>query len=251
MSQISVSTARFSATSALDSGGLVKGVSVISAGEAKGHDLFIDEASLRGFLSAATARGPGGVQVKLEHSSGIDKIIGAIKNFRIDGQQLRGDMQLLKSHPFYQRATELIANQPQSFGLSVAFNFTAEEIGGRKFARPTYLWSVDLVDHPAANPGGLFSSSPNLDRLKITADFIARFSEADAQRVLSLPDDEQVSEMQRMLALPMTPLERVELEFRRQLNSRQQSKPDPAIAALSGLAKTEAIFKQQLDRRKK
>ena len=154
-----ISTAEFRAASPVDGNGLVVGVSVLTEGEAKGHGIYIDRASIES--AHRIAKGfAGGVKVKMEHSYGVDKIIGALRSFRIDGRQLRADLHLLMSHPAFQFLKELISQQPTTFGLSISFSFVPERIEKKDFVRFEDIYSVDIVDRPAANPGGLFSVGP-------------------------------------------------------------------------------------------
>jgi hypothetical protein len=136
--------------------GVIRGVSVITTGEAKGHGVFIDAKSLQTFLSAAQAR-PGGVPVKMDHGTGFYHIVGKLENFRIDGESLRADLHLLKTHEQYPRILEMASTMAEAFGLSVSSVATGEQIDGKEYLRCDELNSVDLVDRPAANPTGLFS----------------------------------------------------------------------------------------------
>ena len=144
--------------SAVTSGGVVKGVSILTGGvEAIGHGIHTDATTLKQLLSVAS-KFKDGVKVRAGHVSGVDRIIGMVRNFRIDGNHVRGDLHLLRSHPAYSHTMEVIQTQPGNIGLSISFSGTPEEIGGKKFVRVDDLLAVDLVDFPAANPGGMFSS---------------------------------------------------------------------------------------------
>jgi hypothetical protein len=144
--------------------GTILGVSVISEGEAKGHDLFIDATTIQQVMAAAQ-QFKDGLQVKIDHWSGFDGIVGVLKNFDIDGTQLRGDLHLLENHDARARILEMAETMPSSFGLSIAFSGEHEEKDvdseagtiKARFARCTEIYSADLVDSPAANPTGLFS----------------------------------------------------------------------------------------------
>jgi hypothetical protein len=144
--------------------GTILGVSVISEGEAKGHSLFIDATTLAQVKAAAELFADG-LQVKIDHWSGFDGIVGVLKNFTIDGQQLRADLSLLQTHDARERILEMSETMPGSFGLSIAFSGDPEEIEmateagpvTSRFARCLEIYSADLVDSPAANPTGLFS----------------------------------------------------------------------------------------------
>lgn len=156
--KLELSTPSFNLRSNVDRNGLVRGVSVITANvEAKGHGMYTDAKTLSTTLSVASAFKEG-VKVKMDHSHGIDRIVGSISNFRIEGQQLRGDLQLLTSHPAYPTIAELIQRQPSTIGLSISFSMTTEEINKKRFIRVDDLFSCDLVENPACNPSGLLST---------------------------------------------------------------------------------------------
>lgn len=142
-------------------GDLIKDVSVITAGvEAIGHGIHTDAKTLTTLLAVASGF-KGGVKVKLNHGSSVSDIIGTISGFRIDGQQLRGDLKLLKSSPHFDYVKELIATMPHAVGMSIHFSYTTEDRDEKKFVRIVDLFSCDLVDRPAANPSGLFGAGSN------------------------------------------------------------------------------------------
>jgi len=138
--------------------GVLRGVSVITEGEAKGHALQIDAKTLQQVKACAETYSDG-LRVKMDHYTGIDAMVGVLKNFAIDGAQLRADMHLLKSHSDFEKIMEMAETMPGAFGLSIAFSGTPE--GGDddtlRFARCSEIYSCDIVDIPAANPTGLFS----------------------------------------------------------------------------------------------
>lgn len=137
--------------------GIIFGVSVITEGEALGHGFKIDATTLAGVLSCASAFADG-VRVKIEHGTGFESIVGTLRDFRIEGPQLRADLHLIVSHEKTPSILEMAEKMPGGFGLSIAFSGKSETIDGAKLARCSELYSVDLVDMPAANPGGLFSA---------------------------------------------------------------------------------------------
>jgi hypothetical protein len=133
-------------------------VSVITVGEAKGHGMLIDAQTLVEVKAAAETYA-GGLKVKTDHYTGFNEIVGTLKNFRIDGDQLRADLYLLKNHDATARILEMAELMPDTFGLSISFTGEHEESGDDLvFARCTEIYSADLVDAPAANPTGLFSA---------------------------------------------------------------------------------------------
>lgn len=149
--------------------GVILGVSVITIGEAKGHGVYIDQKSLESYLSAAINR-QGGVPVKMDHGTGFYHIVGKLENFRVDGDSLRADLHLLKSHEQFERIVEMAETMADSFGLSVSSVANSEKIDGKEYLRCEELNSVDLVDRPAANPNGLFRESVDSRAKDIMAD---------------------------------------------------------------------------------
>jgi hypothetical protein len=156
---------------------VIAGVSVITVGEAKGHEMSIDERTLEQVKRAAETYS-GGLKVKTDHYTGFDNIVGTLKNFVIDGDQLRADLHLLKNHEATARILEMAELMPDTFGLSISFSGDHEKGSeGTTFARCEEIYSADLVDTPAANPTGLFSAKVDsklnyMDEQKI-ADAIA------------------------------------------------------------------------------
>ena len=127
----------------------------------------IDEKTLLQVKAAAETYS-GGLKVKTDHYSGFNEIVGALKNFTIDGDQLRADLFLLKNHDATARIIEMAELMPDTFGLSISFSGDHEEDGDTTFARCSEIYSADLVDTPAANPTGLFSAK--VDSMKTVMD---------------------------------------------------------------------------------
>jgi hypothetical protein len=135
---------------------LIMGVSVITEGDALGHGVMIDAMSLATIKEHAMMKA-NGVKVMLDHDDGIENTIGVMRNFAIEGIQLRADLQLLKAHSETPLIIEMAETMPELFGMSISFSGTLEEIGGVYYVRCEELYSIDIVDMPAANPSGLFS----------------------------------------------------------------------------------------------
>lgn len=166
--------------------GVIHGVSVITEGEAEGHDLWIDEATITKLKELCK----GSVKVKINHpkkgeSPPFQSTAGNLENFYIDGRQLRADLHLLKSDEFYDKIVEMSEKMPEDFGLSVRIEQEVEKKDGKEFCRPLSIESVDLVDAPAANPNGLFSKPADMegycncgkDGCKKCADYAKKLSE--------------------------------------------------------------------------
>jgi hypothetical protein len=135
---------------------IIEGVSVISVGEAKGHGLFVDAQTLREVKACAESYA-GGVKVNLDHGAGIRDIVGFCDNFRIIGDKLVADLNLLQNAERRDYVLEIAEKLPDTFGISIAFSGPVREIDGKRFASCAELYSADLVQTPAANPTGLFS----------------------------------------------------------------------------------------------
>lgn len=141
----------------------ITGVSVITVGEARGHGMQVDEKTLQQVKEAAETY-IGGLKVKTDHYTGFNEIVGTLKNFTIDGDQLRADLYLLKNHDATPRILEMAELMPDTFGLSISFSGQHEEQGETVFARCSEIYSADLVDAPAANPTGLFSAKVDSEK---------------------------------------------------------------------------------------
>lgn len=163
---------------------IIAGVSVITVGEAKGHGMLIDEQTLMQVKAAAETY-MGGLKVKTDHYTGFNEIVGALKNFVIDGDQLRADLYLLKNHEATARILEMAELMPDTFGLSISFSGEHQETDDTVFARCSEIYSADLVDTPAANPSGLFSAK--VDSMKKAMDE-KQFAEALAAALSPIND---------------------------------------------------------------
>jgi len=171
--------------------GLIEDVSIITRGEALGHDLFIDQdflSDVAGAINASSAGNRPGLKARFTHpglsSDGVGKKLGRVRNARVDGDQVLADLH------FQHAATKtpdggdladyvmtLAEETPEDFGVSIVFDhdLTALEEhvaahGGEKsyqspdpantnnfvHAQLETLRSADVVDSPAANPEGLF-----------------------------------------------------------------------------------------------
>jgi hypothetical protein len=141
---------------------VVRGVSVVRLGEAKGHDFALDHESLKQIFAVLQAK-PEGVKVRVDHppegsNASVWSNIGFLKNFALEGDRIRADLYLFKSDPRTPKFLEMANMTPGNFGLSIHFQGDVEEIDGKKYLRCKDVFGCDLVDNPAANPSGLFSA---------------------------------------------------------------------------------------------
>jgi len=167
---------------------LIMGVSVITEGDALGHGVMIDAMSLATIKEHAMMKA-NGVKVMLDHDDGIENTIGVMRNFSIEGIQLRADLQLLKAHGETPLIIEMAETMPELFGMSISFSGTLEEIGGVYYVRCEELYSIDIVDMPAANPSGLFSAK--VDSTQNAMDLQAITIELSAEKELRAAAAEQ------------------------------------------------------------
>lgn len=166
----------------------ISGVSVITVGEAKGHGLIIDEQTLMEVKAAAETYS-GGLKVKTDHYTGFNEIVGTLKNFVIDGDQLRADLYLLKNHDATARILEMAELMPDTFGLSISFSGEHQEDGTVVLARCSEIYSADLVDAPAANPTGLFSAKVDSEKKVMDEKQIAEAIAAALAPIVADMDD--------------------------------------------------------------
>ena len=178
--------------------GIISGVSVITAGECAGKHAgtWIDQTTISALLSIS-AGFKDGVKVKLsqseEHDGSVGQIIGTLKAFRIDGDQLRADLHLLKSDENYGKILEMSAKMPEAFGLSVAVDKNYEKKGDKHFLRPTDIYSIDLVEQPAANRG-LFSAK-SMNDIKLAADGKTHEKDCGCKACMSAKEKSELSAM--------------------------------------------------------
>lgn len=140
--------------------GVIHGVSVITEGIAAGWDEHIDAITLSQVMACAREYA-GGLKVVDRHTRGTDSIFstaGALKNFTLDGKQLRADLHILATEPNRDKLLEMAETMPDTFGISIAFSGTSEERDGKRWARCAEIYNAALVDVPAANPTGLFAA---------------------------------------------------------------------------------------------
>jgi len=135
--------------------GLIRGVSLITEGAVLGHNCFADNKTNKTVLEACQKAAR--VKVKQNHGTDVSSIVGYLENFRIEGDQVKADLQLLKSCDQFNYILELAQKLTNHFGLSIAFEPSFETINKKEFVRCNKIYSADIVDSPAANPNGLFS----------------------------------------------------------------------------------------------
>lgn len=173
---------------------IIHGFAVATKGEAKGHDVLLDDLFLNQVVTQG-AMSKAGIKMRFDHpnasNTSMGTSIGRAKNFRRDGDVVRADAHLLKAAEDAPNGNlsgyvmDLAEEDPGLFGSSIAFipdkvEFQLDDKGKpdrtkKPFARLKKLLAADIVDDPAANPDGMFSREDSL-AAKATA-FMTRWSE--------------------------------------------------------------------------
>jgi hypothetical protein len=156
--------------------GILKNVLVVQEGEAKGHNLFLNQEFLENTAKLGNENTKG-IKARFGHpnmcSTALGTYIGRYKNFRKQDTNVVADLYLDKSARIapngnlYDYILELAATNPDMFGSSIAFkpgkstslsvkDQVTEEIIELNYATIESLHAVDLVDEPAAT-NGLFA----------------------------------------------------------------------------------------------
>lgn len=169
--------------------GLIKGLSVITRGEALGHDMWCDGEFLQQVHDAINAAGDAGLKCRFTHPSlsgdGMGKFLGNLKNASLKGDQVFADLHFSEtSHKtpdgdLAEYVMGFAEEDPDKFGSSIVFmhdrkaeevfyaenksedsgDFQSPDPDNKKnfyHVRLKELYGADIVDDPAANPGGLF-----------------------------------------------------------------------------------------------
>lgn len=169
--------------------GLIKNFSVITKGEALGHGMWCDDVFLQQNLDAINAAGEAGLKCRFTHpglsADGLGKFLGKLKNASKKGDQVFCDLHISKNAhktpdgDLADYVMSMAEEDPDEFGSSIVFlhDDKAEELfyvehkneDSGEFKSPDpqnkknyyhvrlkQLFGADMVDDPAANPGGLF-----------------------------------------------------------------------------------------------
>jgi hypothetical protein len=176
--------------------GIIYGLSVVTAGEARGHCVHLDTEFVENTVKLGNKAGKG-IKSRFGHpnmsSSAVGTLLGSVKNFRVsdDGNKALADLHLsetAKSTPngdLFHYVLDLAENDPDKFGTSIVFErgkvyrrkqdgkkvYRYVERDGRPVFNEAYndapapdyieiarLRADDIVDEPAANPSGIFSA---------------------------------------------------------------------------------------------
>lgn len=111
--------------------GLIRGLAVITRGEALGHGEWIDAEFLKQTAAAINASGSKGIKARYTHpddsGDGLGSYLGRVKDARIEGDTVRADLHLASAahnSPDGNLASyvmDLALEDPDAFGESIAF----------------------------------------------------------------------------------------------------------------------------------
>ena len=169
--------------------GVIYGVSAIQAVEALGHGILADATTLKQVEEYGNAA-KNGVKSRYTHpgmsSDGLGKLLGRLRNFRTEGDKTVADLHFAKSSrktpdgDLGDYVMTLAEEDPAALGMSIVFDMQQvwvttdgeevpvsddEEDNDQQYtttmplARVKALMACDVVDEPAANRDGLFSSA--------------------------------------------------------------------------------------------
>lgn len=166
--------------------GIIRNVSVITRGEALGHDGWVDRQFVSDVASAINATETG-IKARFTHpglsADGLGTQVGKLKSARFAQDQTFADLHIIPSAHntpdgnLAEYVSQLATDAPEDFGLSIVFDtdldaqaaFVREHTFNGRFVSPdennknnldhfrlASLRAGDVVDEPAANPGGMF-----------------------------------------------------------------------------------------------
>jgi len=163
-------------------------VSILTVGEAKGHNLLIDQTSLEQAL--AVAQTMKRIKVTMGHGAQVDGILGYIDSFVIKGDRLMGDLTLFSTTQA-QFVQHLATVLPEGFGLSLTFSGVPDEVGGNRYARVSEIYDISVVSTPAANPAGMFSAFTAVDIKNLqmeTSPVVEKIEAAPVVEIIATPE---------------------------------------------------------------
>jgi hypothetical protein len=136
-------------------------VSLMTIGEAEGHGEYVDDVTLKTALEAIQGRK---IKAILDHDDGVLSNVGIWSNFRIEGDQLKGDIEFYRSKPEADLIIEMAEEAGEEFGVSGTIEKFIETIDGKPRIRVSDVRSFDIVNTPATNPNGLYSKPKNYNQ---------------------------------------------------------------------------------------
>jgi hypothetical protein len=192
--------------------GVIRGASAMQAVEALGHEVLADIKTLDQVAALGNAA-KNGIKVRFTHpgmcSDGMGKMLGRMRDFRLEGDKVVGDIHLSDSAAktpdgdLRGYVLDLAEEDPSAFGMSVVVQgdhawpmadgseVIADAkpkgaVGDMPRLRVSKLHAVDVVDEPAANRDGLFSAAFAGTSNEAAAEVFALFDQARARFGLNL-----------------------------------------------------------------
>lgn len=191
--------ASYAAPYGVDDKGVIRGVSICTAGPALGHGVHLDESFIEELVSQASEMKLG-LKARFGHPNMCNEALGTglgrFRNFRVskDRKQIYGDLYFSESSKITPHGdlaayvTQLAKDDPDSFGTSIVFAIgdyyrkdpegndvfvdtshgreeyidfegDQDELSEELYVTCNKLFGCDVVDEPAANPNGLFSGA--------------------------------------------------------------------------------------------
>jgi len=207
----------------------LNGVSILTVGEARGHNLKIDQTSLEQALKVAQSMKR--IKVTMGHGAPVTGILGYIDNFSIKGDRLLGDLNLFNTNEA-QFVEQLAQVLPEGFGISLTFSGVPEILGAERFARVTEIYDCSIVSEPAANPAGMFSAFSAVDMKKL------QMNEApvEVKKELSEPTVEAAPVSAPIVETAPAPIEaKAELAEMPEEKKDEQKMAEPTLTDIAGM----------------
>lgn len=202
--------------------GVIKGVALLTKGQARGHSQVADQRTLEQVRDCAKQY-KGGLRVRFNPGTfnhGDAGLAGRLpaNTIEVAGDKTIGDLHMYKTFPYSDYLYEIAETAPDQIGLSIEFNGVPEKIGDHKFARCDEIFAATVVDLPAANPTGLFA---------------AKGSEETNEDEENTMTNEQVAELSKQIVAGLTEgLKPVfQNAFKAKADSEIEATPDEKKAA--------------------
>jgi hypothetical protein len=200
--------------------GVVRGVSIITRGEALGHQMWVDAAFLQATADSINARSEG-LKARFTHpgmsSDGLGSYLGKVDSARVDGNKVVADLNFAEASTktpdgnLADYVMTLAETSPEDFGVSIVFDVNDNK-NNYPHARMSSLRAADVVDSPAANPDGLFRRGQEVaDEADRMLEFALGLSSDVPQLALFDADPQRVAAaVQRFLSRHNLKVERVQ-----------------------------------------
>ena len=213
-------------------GGIIRGVRVVSLGEAQGHGFRFDEHGLDEVIKLGIAAGADGVRCQYTHSWGgffseedpITTHLGVFKGFARTADGVRADLHLDPAASKVPKLGDIrgyvlarAKSSPGLMGASMAVDGDTVEVEGEEDELPAYraraLHSIDIVGRPAANPSLL--SAKEQKQMADTKDEASRLkTELEESRKLLQTERENLAKERDLLKIERAKSEAIALGAR-------------------------------------